>query len=83
MEIALNFSDLYLSIYIDVLDPAFAPGTGYKESGGLSIRELLFFLQRISKIRNLKRVDLVEINPEKDKNDMTLDCGAKILSMFF
>jgi len=83
MEIALNFSDLYLSIDIDVLDPAFAPGTGYKESGGLSIRELLFFLQRISKIRNLKRVDLVEINPEKDKNDMTLDCGAKILSMFF
>ena len=83
MEIALNFSDLYLSIDIDVLDPAFAPGTGYKEPGGLSMRELLFFLQRISKIRNLKRVDLVEINPEKDRDDVTLDCGTRIISTFF
>lgn len=79
MEIALGFSDLYLSIDIDVLDPAFAPGTGYKEAGGLSMRELLFFLQRISRMRNLKRIDLVEINPD----EMTLDCGAKILSLFF
>lgn len=83
MEIALGFSDLYLSIDIDVLDPAFAPGTGYPETGGLTIRELLFFLQRFSKIRNLRRVDLVEVNPSKDKEGRTVDCGAKIISTFF
>src|SRR3989344_3826829 len=82
-EFALNFSDLYLSIDIDVLDPAFAPGTGYKESGGMTVRELLFLLQRIKRMKNLRRIDLVEINPDKDFNGMTLDCGSKILSTFF
>ena len=79
MELALGFSDLYLSIDVDVLDPAFAPGTGYMEPGGLSMRELLYFLLRIKKMRNLRRVDLVEIN----EDEKTLDCGAKILSTFF
>ncbi|MBI2106806.1 arginase family protein [Candidatus Woesearchaeota archaeon] len=82
-ELAINFSDIYLSIDIDVLDPAFAPGTGYCEPGGMNIRELLFLLQRIKKMRNLKRIDLVEINPDKDSNGITLSCGAKILSTFF
>ncbi|MBI4158791.1 arginase family protein [Candidatus Woesearchaeota archaeon] len=82
-EFALGFSDLYLSIDIDVLDPAFAPGTGYREPGGMSIRELLFLLQRIKKMRNLRRIDLVEVNPDKDFNDITIDCGSKILSTFF
>ena len=82
-EFALNFSDLYLSIDIDVLDPAFAPGTGYKESGGMTVRELLFLLQRIKRMKNLRRIDLVEINPDKDPSGITLGCGAKILSTFF
>lgn len=82
-EFALNFSDLYLSIDIDVLDPVFAPGTGYTEPGGMSTRELLFLLQRIKRMKNLKKIDLVEINPDKDFNDATLNCGIKIISTFF
>jgi len=82
-EFAINFSELYLSIDVDVLDPAFAPGTGYREPGGMSVRELLFLLQRIKKMKNLRRIDLVEINPDRDINGMTLDCGSKILSTFF
>ena len=79
MSIAKNFSDLYVSIDIDVLDPAFAPGTGYNEPGGLSTRELLFFLHRLKKMKNLKAFDVVEINPSKDVNDITSLVGAKIL----
>lgn len=81
MSIAKNFSHLYLSIDIDVLDPAFAPGTGYPEPGGLTTRELLYFLQRLKKLKNFKAADLVEINPEKDQN--TALVGAKIISELF
>ena len=79
MSVAKDFSDLYVSIDIDVLDPAFAPGTGYMEPGGLSTRELLFFLHRLKKLGNLRAYDLVEINPSKDVDDMTSKVGAKIL----
>jgi agmatinase len=79
MAVAKNFKDLYVSIDIDVLDPAFAPGTGYIEPGGLSTRELLFFLERLKKLQNLRAFDLVEVNPAKDVNDMTSKVGAKIL----
>ncbi len=79
MAVAKNFKDLYVSIDIDVLDPAFAPGTGYIEPGGLSTRELLFFLNRLKKLQNLRAFDLVEINPSKDVKDMTSKAGAKIL----
>lgn len=79
MSVAKNFSDLYLSIDIDVLDPAFAPGTGHTEPGGLSTRELLFFLHRLKRLQNLRAYDLVEINPSKDVKDMTSKLGAKIV----
>ena len=77
-----NEKELYVSIDIDVLDPAFAPSTGYLEPGGLTSRQFLYILQRINKIKNLRAVDIVEINREKDKenNNMTIKLGAKILS---
>jgi len=81
-DIIMEFSDgkeLYVSIDIDVVDPAFAPGTGYQESGGLSSRDFLYLIQRINKIKNLKGIDLVEINPEKDKDNQTVKLGAKII----
>lgn len=78
MEFSRN-KNLYVSIDIDVIDPAFAPATGYPEIGGLSSREFLYIVQRINKIKNLKAVDIVEINPNKDFNNMTIKLGAKIL----
>ena len=74
--------ELYVSLDIDVVDPAFAPATGYKEPGGLTSREIIYLMQRINKIKNLRAVDIVEINQEKDKNfdNMTLKLGAKILA---
>ncbi len=80
MSVAKNFNALYVSIDIDAVDPAFAPGTGYQEPGGLTSRELLFFLKRLKLLKNLKVVDLVEINPAKDREDMTVKLGSKIVS---
>jgi len=79
MEYTRNFSDLYISIDIDVLDPAFAPGTGYLEPGGLSTRELIYLIQRISLLKNIRKYDLVEVNPDKDINLITCKTAAKII----
>ena len=79
MSVAKNFGSLYVSIDIDVLDPAFAPGTGYPEPGGLTSRELLFFIHRLKNLQNLKAMDIVEVNPSKDINEQTSKLGAKLV----
>ncbi|VVB82244.1 N(1)-aminopropylagmatine ureohydrolase [uncultured archaeon] len=79
MEFATG-KELYISIDIDVIDPAFAPATGYPEPGGLTSRQFLYLIRRINRMKNLKAIDLVEINPEKDKDGLTVKLGAKILS---
>jgi len=79
MSVAKNFGSLYISVDIDVLDPGFAPGTGYPEPGGLTTRELLFFLHRLKKLHNLKAMDIVEVNPDKDVNELTSKLGAKLV----
>ncbi|RLG16236.1 hypothetical protein DRN69_01285 [Candidatus Pacearchaeota archaeon] len=74
-----NGKKLYVSMDIDVIDPAFAPGTGYREPGGLTSRQFIYLIQRINRIKTLKAVDIVEINPDKDENNLTIKLGAKIL----
>lgn len=58
---------VYLSIDIDVLDPAFAPGTGAPEPGGWTSRELIKILRGISHI-NIVGADVVEVAPAYDTN---------------
>ena len=82
MEEARKFDSLYLSIDIDVVDPAFAPGTGYIEPAGLSSRELIYFIQKLKLLRNLDAVDITEVNPDKDINEITIKLGAKIIAEF-
>jgi arginase family enzyme len=79
MSVAMKFDNLYVSVDIDVLDPACAPGTGYPEPGGMSVRQLLYMLQRIRLLRNWRMMDLVEVNPKKDMNSMTVSSAAKIV----
>ena len=83
MEFA-DGKELYLSLDIDIVDPVFAPATGYKEPGGLTSRQLIYLIQRINKMKNLKAADIVEINAEKDKeyDHITLKLGTKVLSEF-
>ena len=56
---------LYVSVDIDVLDPAYAPGTGTPESGGLTSREMIHFLRELHRA-NLVGFDLVEVAPQYD-----------------
>lgn len=79
MEIVRKCDKVYVSIDIDAIDPAFAPGTGYIEPGGLTSRQFLYILQRLMLLDNIKVIDLVEVNPEKDLNGLTLKLAAKII----
>jgi agmatinase len=79
MSVARLWSKVYISIDIDVLDPAFAPGTGYQEPGGMSTRDLLYFIQRLKMLRNLGMFDVVEVNPDKDVNNITSKTAAKLI----
>ena len=78
-ETARQWPALYLSIDIDIADPACAPGTGYIEPGGLTARQLIYLIQRLKLLKNLKMVDIVEVGPDKDINNMTSKLAAKLL----
>jgi agmatinase len=62
---AVGDSPLYVSVDIDILDPAYAPGTGTPESGGLTSREMIHFLRELHRA-NLVGFDLVEVAPQYD-----------------
>lgn len=66
---------LYLSLDLDALDPAFAPGISHHEPGGFSVRELLALLGRVK--APLVGADIVEYNPVRDHADMTAMVAAK------
>jgi agmatinase len=57
---------LYVSLDIDVLDPAYTPGTGTPEPGGLTTREMFPIIRRLCAENNLVGFDLVEFNPLAD-----------------
>jgi agmatinase len=66
---------VYVSIDIDVLDPAFAPGTGTPEAGGLTSRELLAILRGMAGVR-LAGADIVEVAPAYDHAEITAVAAA-------
>ena len=68
---------LYISIDLDALDPAFAPGVSHHEPGGLSVREILDALHRIES--PIVGADVVEYNPKRDVNGMTAVVAAKLV----
>jgi agmatinase len=68
----------YLSFDIDSLDPAFAPGTGTPEVGGLSTREAVAILRGLKGI-NLVGGDVVEVAPQYDSTTNTAQAGAQML----
>jgi agmatinase len=67
---------LYISLDIDVLDPAFAPGVSHHEPGGLSTREVLHIIQNISV--PVVGADIVEYNPVRDVNNVTAMVAYKL-----
>lgn len=70
---------LYISVDIDVLDPAHAPGTGYPVAGGPDIRQLLELLRAIWQRQPVAALDLVEVAPPVDPTEITAANAAHIL----
>ena len=66
----LGDAPVYVSIDIDVLDPAHAPGTGTPEAGGLTSRELLGILRKLAGV-HLVGADVVEVAPAYDHAEIT------------
>ena len=69
---------LYLSIDIDVLDPAHAPGTGTPEIAGMTTREMVNVLRGLSGM-NLISADVVEVAPAYDHAELTSLAAATII----
>ena len=69
---------VYLSVDIDVLDPAFAPGCGNPVPGGLSTRQLLDLIHRLDV--EILAVDLVEVNPLLDPAGITALAAVRVVT---
>jgi agmatinase len=68
----------YLTVDIDVLDPAFAPGTGTPEPGGLTSRELLSAVRHAGLGLDICAVDIVEVCPPFDHADITALAAERV-----
>jgi len=67
---------VYISIDIDALDPAFAPGVSHHEPGGLSVRQILDIIHNLDV--PIIGADIVEYNPKRDINGMTAMVATKL-----
>ncbi|HEX2904542.1 MAG TPA: agmatinase, partial [Jatrophihabitans sp.] len=77
MRDRLGTGPIYVSVDIDVLDPAHAPGTGTPEAGGLSSRELLAVLRGLAGLQ-LVSADIVEVSPAYDHAELTGIAAAHV-----
>lgn len=68
---------VYVSLDLDALDPAFAPGVSHPEPGGLTVREVLALLHGLKV--PIVGADVVEFNPSKDPNGATAAVCAKLV----
>jgi arginase len=68
---------LYVSIDMDGLDPAFAPGVSHREPGGLTVREVVTMIQSLP--GPIVGADVVELNPTQDASGASATVAAKIV----
>jgi formimidoylglutamase len=73
---------IYVSVDIDVLDQAYAPGTNAPFPGGLTTRELTTAIFEIAKHPKIRAMDLMEVAPPLDIQDLTSKVGAEVLMNF-
>jgi agmatinase len=72
-------SHLYLSVDIDVLDPAYAPGTGTPEPGGMTSYQLLRAVRRLVLARGLAGMEIVEVSPPYDHAEITAIAANRVV----
>lgn len=75
--IELLSSPLYISLDMDALDPAFAPGVSHHEPGGLSARQIIDIIHSLK--AKIVGADIVEVNPRRDPLGITAMAAAKLL----
>jgi agmatinase len=75
-----GFPSVYVTIDIDCLDPAYAPGTGTPQFGGMSPRELLYLLEEIFKNLSVIGFDVVEVAPKLDPALTAMFAARKIIT---
>ncbi len=68
---------VYVSVDVDGLDPAYAPGVSHPEPGGLSPRQVIDTIQHLN--GRIVGADVVEVNPRRDFNNLTAVVAAKIV----
>lgn len=68
---------VYLSLDLDVFDPAYAPGVSHHEPGGMSIRDVITIIKQVN--MNIVGADIVELNPDRDLNSVTAMAAFKML----
>lgn len=78
-----DYDALYLTIDIDVLDPAFAPGTGTPQPGGLTIIQLIRLFKMIIEKLPVKAMDIVEVAPDLDVNNITSWAAMRLIIDLF
>jgi len=69
---------VHISLDIDCLDPAFAPGTGIPEAGGLTSREVITLIKSLQGLQ-LVGLDVVEVSPPIDPSEATVFAALKII----
>ncbi len=77
-----GLSNVYLSIDIDVLDPAYAPGTGIPDAGGLTTRDLITLIRSLDRL-SIIGADLVEVAPPLDVSDITSFAALRVITELF
>ena len=78
-----HYDALYLTIDIDVLDPAFAPGTGTPVSGGLTSIQLIQLFKQMLRTLPIRAMDIVEVAPPLDVNDITSWAALRLILELF
>lgn len=78
-----DYDAVYLTIDIDVLDPAFAPGTGTPQFGGLTAIQLIELFQMMLKELPIRAMDIVEVAPELDVNNITSWAALRLIHELF
>jgi arginase family enzyme len=68
---------LYVSVDMDGLDPAFAPGVSHREPGGLTVREVVTMIQSLP--GPIVGADVVELNPTQDASNASATVAAKLV----
>lgn len=74
---SIDVGPVYVSIDVDGIDPAYAPGVSHREPGGLTVRDVIGMVQGIR--GELVAADVVEFNPSQDVGGLTAHVAAKLV----